>query len=223
MKQKLLLLIVISVSVLWSCNSITEMDSKELLNRSILFHDPDFEWESMKAKMTFEEINTSDEVRNTSAWFDLAEGYFKLDRGGTEIHGMKMDSCFIEKGDVDCARAERMRDYYCYLWGLPMKLKDEGTVLLDSIGKSSWEGRDVYVLYVNYEKDNWRYYIDPDTYQMHGYDFIQTTGNSEKIILEGLVSYNNMKIPASRSWFMSSDNDRFLGKDKLVKISDWED
>ncbi len=216
MKTSLIFILIISVT---ACSKSSGLDSDSVLERSISYHDPEGEWEKLKASLSFEEEQPDGNVRNTSAWIDMPNSYFKLNRGDYEIHGMVQDSCFIEKGDVDCARARRMRDYYVYLWGLPMKLMDEGTQLLDSVGKTTWEGKEAYVLFVDYEKDDWKYYFDKETYQMIGYEFLQTTGNSEKILLEGIMDFGNMKIPAERSWYMTSDNDRFLGTDRLVRVS----
>lgn len=215
--------LIISVLIIFAAACSTpELTSQDILAKSINFHDPDGQWNHLKVEMRFNEVNPRDEVRKSSAWFDQEKGYFKLNRGDYEIHGMEMDSCFVEKGDYDCDRAKRMRDYYTYLWGLPMKLMDEGTQLSDSIREETWEGKEVYVLSVDYEKDDWEYYIEKETFQLVGYYFLQTSGNAEKIILEGLTPYGKMQFPANRSWYMTSDNNRFLATDKLVEVVSWE-
>ena len=149
------------------------------------------------------------------AWIDNSVGYFKLDRGGVEVHGMKMDSCFVITGDVDCSRAERMRNYYIYLWGLPMKLKDS-QASIQSPGLADWEGVECHMVEVHYESDQWKFYFDKASFRLAGYEFVQNNGNGERILLEGEAMIGSIKVPSTRSWFVTSDN-RFLGTDRLVK------
>ena len=146
-----------------------------------------------------------------------AAGYFKLNRNDEEIHGMKMDSCFVEKGDFDCARAARMRNYYIYLWGLPMKLMDEGTVLAEETKEVVYNGIPCYGISVAYEEDEWTYFLARDNYRMIAYMFFKPRGQEkgEYILLENEIEVNGIKIPKERSWYTLPDS-VFLGTDILV-------
>ena len=194
------------------------LTSTRILENSITYHDPDGEWGKLQVELEFNEVSADSSKRNTWFIIDQPNQSYKLNRNHLEIHGVKKDSCFIEKGDFSCDRAVMMKNYYTYLWGLPMKLLDPGTKLSEDYEISTWEGVEVYALAVDYEKDDWIYYFDKKNFRLVGYEFTQTNGNIEKIILKGEVSFNNWKIPASRSWFNTSDNSRFLGTDHLVGV-----
>ena len=124
------------------------MTAGELLRRAISYHDPDSEWSAFSYTLTFKETRPQGPERSTVAQIDNSRGFFKVNRNNEEIHGMLMDSCFVERGDFDCARAERMRNYYVYLWGLPMKLMDEGTMLDSEVSEVDYNGIPCYVLKV---------------------------------------------------------------------------
>ncbi|MCA6075236.1 DUF6503 family protein [Fulvivirga sedimenti] len=209
MKLSFLLLI----SVLLSCGE-QKLISEEILERSIGFHDPENQWQSLETILNFKEEGANG-PRQTTVWIDNNTGYFRVRRGSVEDHGMVQDSCFINSGNVDCNRAERLRNYYLYLWGLPMKLRDSGTVLIDRVDSIRWNGYDVLTLQVEYEEDRWTYYIDQTDYQLRGYSFLKNDGSGEWIELEGIEKVQGMRLPKSRAWYVFSDS-AYLGRDLLL-------
>lgn len=129
------------------------------------------------------------------------------------------DSVQVFNGEIENERAIRMRNYYTYLWGLPMKLNDPGTQIDSEVGKEELNGKRYLVARVPYEKDIWYFYIDPETFQMEAYKFYQDEPNQkgEIIYLDGLSEYKGLQIPANRSWYRT-ENDEFLGTDQLRGI-----
>ncbi len=194
-----------------------KLTATDILTKSIYYHDPHGNWSALKTELQFDEIQPSDSaeiVRKTKVWIDNKTGFFKINRGGNEIHGVKIDSCFIEKGDFTCERAKRLRNYYLYLWGLPMKLKDPGTNLSTVVTDTLWQQTPVYKLKVDYEKDKWSYYFDKEDFKLIGYSFVQQNGGGEDILLKSELSCNEMKIPKERSWYTLDG--KFLGMDILT-------
>lgn len=129
------------------------------------------------------------------------------------------DSVQVFEGEIEKERALRMRNYYSYLWGLPMKLTDPGTVIEDSVQTEILNGIKYLLIKVPYEKDIWYFYIDPETYRMAAYKFYQDEPNlkGEIIYLHDEVDYEGMKIPANRSWYRT-EIPEFLGTDQLLEI-----
>ena len=68
---------------------------------------------------------------------------------------------------VDYNRGSMMKDYYTYLYGLPMKLKDPGTIVDPKVTKKRFKGKRYLVLKVSYDqevgKDTWYFYFDQST------------------------------------------------------------
>ena len=114
-----------------------------------------------------------------------------------------------------------MRNYYLYLWGLPMKLKDPGTIIDPEVHNKSFNGKPAKVARVTYERevgnDTWYFYFDPTTSELIGYQFYhdEAKGDGEYITLSDLVMVDGMKIPKSRSWYTNADS-TLLGTDNLV-------
>ncbi|MBL7872645.1 MAG: hypothetical protein JNM78_13600 [Cyclobacteriaceae bacterium] len=195
-----------------------EFSAADILEKSIAYHDPTNKWPLLKAHMNFEEIHMKDSVevvRETQIWIDNSTGYFKINRGGDEIHGVAMDSCFIEKGNSNCDQAKRMRNYYVYLWGLPMKLKDSGTLLKNEFIDTHWVGEPAYQVQVDYEEDTWYFYFNKVNFKLIGYSFVKKDGSGENILLSDEVKVAGLKLPQKRSWY-TLDTNKFLGTDILL-------
>ena len=115
-----------------------------------------------------------------------------------------------------------MRNYYDYLWGLPMKLRDPGT-RLGAVTRVEVDGEPRWRLRVTYDpevgSDVWDFDFDPETYALAGYRFFhdEAAGDGEWIALDGEIEGRGLRIPQTRAWYMNVD-DEFLGTDKLVGI-----
>jgi hypothetical protein len=212
---RIILLSIISL-LIFSAQS-QDKSAQELLIQTINYHDPAGNWNSLNKTLFFEEIQPEKTARSTEVKIDNTTGYFRMNRGNEKIAGMLLDSCFIEKGDLNCERAEMMRNYYLYLWGLPMKLLDKNTPLSSEVGSIMYEDEECHVLQVNYEKDTWSFYISSKNFSMKAYKFIQKDGTGELIKLQGLLEVDGMKIPKERSWYTIPGN-KHLGTDILVSV-----
>jgi hypothetical protein len=127
----------------------------------------------------------------------------------------------LPKESKDCERAMMLRNYYGYLWGLPMKLLDKGTEIEEKYQMEDLNGIQAFVVRVPYEKDIWYFYLHPESYAMVAYKFYQDEEKQqgEIIYLNDEVIIGEMKIPAERSWYRT-ENDEFLGTDFLLKTED---
>jgi hypothetical protein len=113
-----------------------------------------------------------------------------------------------------------MRDYYVYLYGLPMKLKDPGTQLDSKVYNKTLKGVSYHCLKVTYDekvgKDTWYFYLDKTTAQLRHYQFYhnEAENDGEYILLSGEVNIGGILMPKDRAWYMNADN-RYLGTDFL--------
>jgi hypothetical protein len=118
-------------------------------------------------------------------------------------------------------RAFFYKNYYTYLYGLPMKLKDDGTIIHQKVNKKTFKGKEYLVLKVTYKtaigKDTWYFYFNPETYAMEVYQFFKETKDSgEYVLLSDLETINDIKMPKVRAWYYNT-NDTYLGTDILSK------
>ncbi|WP_111669573.1 DUF6503 family protein [Algoriphagus litoralis] len=222
MQRILLILVVLG---LYACTSEPNapVTGRDFILKSIQYHDPEGIWPELKATFV---IQDSLPAGRDSRFYE-----FSLDNSQSKlvykIEGLHYivwnDSVQVFNGEVEKERALRMRNYYSYLWGLPMKLLDPGTEIEDSVKTELMDGMSYHVVRVPYEKDVWYFYIEPDTYRMAAYKFYQDEPKQkgEIIYLQGEVEFQGLKIPANRSWYRT-ETPEFLGTDQLLEIKSQE-
>jgi hypothetical protein len=214
-----------------------EITGDELLKKAIQFHDPYDNWETFKGvlSVTMEIPEKSNRISNIS--INLPEEYFsvlaKRDTIITE-YTVKKGVCSMslngdenpseeikKKYSLNCERANLYKNYYTYLYGLPMKLKDEGTVIHQKVERKTFKGKEYLVLKATYNKevgkDTWYFYFNPKTFAMEVYQFFKATKDSgEYILLSGLETIKGVKMPKVRAWYYNKD-DKYLGTDILSR------
>lgn len=221
--------------ILFLTNSTT---GPELVDRSIKFHDPDGLWSTLQTQINFEETRPSGGVRKTNIYIDNLNGHFCMSR---EIEGHNItrhivnNECSYEVDDnsnyseseadqyklVD-DRSYTMRDYYLYLWGMPMKLKDPGTIIHETVEEAKFNGEQTFKVKVTYEaetgSDTWYFYFRPENAQLVGYQFFhdESINDGEYITLGDSEPLSGMIIPNQRAWYFNKDN-KHLGTDSFVQ------
>ncbi len=232
--KKLTTLLVLFIVVSGFSQTIT---GDELLEKAIQFHDPNGNWNTFKGELfvTMETPNSS--LRESKININLPKQYFsvvaKRDTVITEFIVDKNEIRFSLNGDENPSeelkkkislneeRANLYKNYYTYLYGLPMKLKDDGTIIHQKVEKRQFKGKEYLVLKATYNqevgKDTWYFYFNPETFAMEVYQFFKEEKDSgEYILLSGLETVNDIKMPKNRAWYYNKDN-KYLGTDILSK------
>ena len=213
------------------------LTANELLDKAIAYHDPNGNWETFSGLLNIElemperparisqvEINLPKEFfgltvlgeDNTRRVVNRGECTFKLN-GSYDLSEEE-----IKKHRGDCERSTMFKNYYTYLYGLPMKLKDPGTQIEPKVYKKTFKGKEYLVLRVTYDQevgsDIWQFYFNPTTYAMEVYQFFKNTDETtgEYILLTDEIEIEGIKMPKDRAWYYNKD-DKYLGTDKLVK------
>lgn len=209
-------------SFILSCSTPTDqLSGPELIRKSIEFHDPNQLWPKLKATFKFtDSLPAPRESRSYSVSFEnnLSKMVY---RNTTLNYIVWNDSVQVFQGEIDNEQAIRMRNYYAYLWGLPMKLRDPATQIDQEVKREELNGNSYLVVRVPYEKDIWHFYINPESFRMEAYKFYQDEPNQkgEIIYLDGLMEFKGLKIPANRTWYRT-ETPEFLGTDKLIQITE---
>ena len=217
-----------------------EITSTQLLEKTIAYHDPNDLWDVFQGKLFITMSTPDGKERLNEIEIDLPREYFKLTsaKDDTVIEQIldkeqctfKLNgSTTISEKDLKthnlfCEQANKMKDYYTYLYGLPMKLKDPGTQIAPDVFTKTFKGKEYLVLRVSYDeivgKDIWYFYFDPVTYAMEIYQFFhdESKNDGEYILLSGLENVASIKMPKTRAWYNNSD-DKYLGTDVLTRSS----
>lgn len=213
-----------------------KINGPELLEKAIKFHDPQGTWETFSGKLKVIMETPNNPNRDSDIMINLPKQYFyvKAKSGeNTTEYTVDKGTCFMrfngddnptdsikKKHRLSCERATLYKNYYTYLYGLPMKLKDPGTIIDDEVTKKKFKGKEYLVLKATYKKevgkDTWYFYFDPKTYAMEIYQFYhdESKNDGEYILLTGMETINRIKMPKKRAWYMNKD-DKYLGTDIL--------
>ncbi|MEO6537901.1 MAG: DUF6503 family protein [Ferruginibacter sp.] len=214
-----------------------ENTGKELLKKTIAYHDPKNNWAKLKARLYLTSTNSEGKEKNIELAFDNNTGYFcysTIMDGKQIVKGFtKGKEFFLVDGRKDFSEEDKnkykltaeavkgIRNFYGYLYGLPMKLTDAGASVSEIVAKEEVSGKTYPTIRVTYDpaigKDNWFFYCDPQTSALKAYRFNHGTPDSgEYIMLEGELNVNGVKLPKIRKWYLNKDN-KYLGTDNLIK------
>jgi hypothetical protein len=210
----------------------------ELLDKAIAYHDPNNQWNSFKADFRVTMESPKGDKRVSLIAMDLTSSNFRLitqKEDNTIEQTVHKGQCILKLNgktnitdadrasyNISCERAKKMRDYYTYLYGLPMKLRDPGTIVHPTVQLKKFKEKEHLTLKVTYSpevgKDTWYFYFDPTTFALEVYQFFhdESKNDGEYILLAGEENIRGIKMPKTRSWFYNK-NDQLLGTDVLSK------
>lgn len=217
-----------------------ELTGAELLKRSISFHDPNGQWTAVRLELVLDQEMPDGSKRPSKVIIDNKRGEFELSfvknnhlfswkvgsGDATESYmdyRVITDSIASDTLGLNPERALRWRNYYSYLYGLPMKLTDQGTKVDPEVKRTEFDGKDVLALKVTYDakvgKDIWYFYFNPETYAMEGYRFYhdEALNDGEYILINGLEIQNGLRIPKDRTWY-TNDESKWLGTDRFIQM-----
>ncbi|MCM4150068.1 hypothetical protein DHD05_00560 [Arenibacter sp. N53] len=223
-----------------SCCIGQNIGGTELLEKAISYHDPNGRWSSFKGNFSVTMESPKGDKRKSHIAIDLPASSFKLttnrDNNAIEQTVDKGECLVTLNGitnisdadkaahNISCERTKKMKDYYTYLYGLPMKLRDPGTIIESRVETKTFKGKKYLRLKATYSKevgtDTWYFYFDPTSYAMEVYQFFhdESQNDGEYILLSGVEIINGIKMPKTRAWYYNK-NDQYLGTDVLDQNS----
>ena len=208
--KKIILGVLIS---LLATNMYSQSAAIKLVDQSIEFHDPKDQWTKLHTNIEISSIVERKGVRDTSyrsLHFDLAQGKFS----------MKQDSVVYEFPCEDCERASMYNSYFRYLLGMPMKLKDPGTIIHENIDIKKYRNKEYRVVTATYSPTvgsyTWLFYFEMDSPELRLTEFSKdgTFQNGETIELNDKVRFQKMLLPGQLKWFVLPDRP-FLAEENI--------
>lgn len=227
------------LSLLWSLMFINlqaqELTGEQLLDKTIQVHDPNGNWEGFKGYLQVTMNTPKSPERVSDIELDNKSGDFSLTywKDGLRYEfDFQSGECqsYIDEPKArkeECEKTKFWRDYYTYLYGLPMKLKDQGTNIDSKVDRKTFKGKEYLVLKATYDQnvgsDVWFFYFDPATFKMEIYQFFKTDesgkinlNSGEYIVLSDNHVVNDINMPKTRKWYYNKD-DQYLGTDVITK------
>ncbi len=213
------------------------LSAEDILRGSIAYHDPQSVWETGSFNFDLYESRPGGSYRVTEIEIDNGNGHFTLNqrRGRDLIHRFlspeRCDTGLNGSAEISEEDRDRLRlrcednslysNYYAYLWGLPMKLRDPGTIIDETAHVVDFFGNEYYEIRVTYSEevgsDIWYFYFDPGSFALSGYRFYhdEAANDGEYILLEDEASVGPLLLPAKRYWYTHQGR-RYLGSDELL-------
>ena len=214
MKAAIYILCLLSI---FSCSTAPKT-AEDILNRSIKAHDPEGKWHGFKQAITIksQSVFSDNQPENLILTLDIAHDYlcYQNDR-------RKVACCFQNDKTMDmlknqdCGSYSWTKDFYTYTLGLPMKLQDHNTNLQATFTDTLFNNKECFTLYVNYEKENWEYYINKSNYYLEGFKFVQNNDNTkgEIVVNNGTTTINGVNFSSTKTWYALDG--KLIGTDSL--------
>ncbi|NVJ89580.1 MAG: hypothetical protein HWD82_09095 [Flavobacteriaceae bacterium] len=232
MKKSITLLILFITFSICSQN----LTGEQLLEKAIQFHDPNNNWPTFQGTLNITMKSPNRSPRKSIIQINLPKQYFSVkatrdsittnfivdkEKYSFQLNGKNPTEEEQKKYNLNKDRANLYKNYYTYLYGLPMKLKDNGTIIHDKVELKNFKGKQYLVLKVTYPKDigkdTWYFYFNPKTYAMEVYQFFkdESKKDGEYILLSDLETISGVIMPKNRAWYYNKNNG-YLGTDFLT-------
>ncbi len=204
--------------LLFGCENAPKT-AESILEKSINHHDPNGQWNSFKGQLHIESnsVYSGWKTENLEVEMDIPSNTFTYFNNQRNVEvSFEGDSCLAT--EEICDGYSWTKNFYTYIWGLPMKLHDEGTPLEEEFEVGIFNQRPCYILKANYPDDNWLYYIDKTTHALIGFQFTKGK-NTERVYLSKEKHVEGMLLPSVRKWMEVHEDgsEKKLGDDLLVK------
>lgn len=214
-----------------------EPSASEILENAISYHDPNGSWERFNSTFRVTMTTPNNPKRVSDITINLPGENFNLkavQNGKETRYTLDKEKCTTNIVDTlqpadarkPCETAKLYKNYYTYLYGLPMKLKDHGTQISDEVKRVTFNGKEYLQLKVTYDEavgsDVWFFYFDPKTYAMEVYQFFKGDpkgsgkDTGEYILLSEEATVQGIKMPKVRAWHYNKD-DNYLGTDTITE------
>ena len=211
-----------------------QLAADELLRCSIAYHDPKGSWQQGAFQITDVSNRPDGSIgRRTVLRFNNARSRFEMESHidgrvvtatvkGDVVEEIRLDgradfsSAELERYQLDAAKVLTRRNFFLYLLGLPMKLRDPGTRLDPNVKATVFQGTAVHELRVTYDQsvgsDTWYFYLDRQTCALVGHRFYhnESIDDGEYAVLNEEVSGQGLRLPRVRKWHRNQDGEWFI-------------
>ncbi|MEQ6125113.1 DUF6503 family protein [Pseudotenacibaculum sp. MALMAid0570] len=218
-------LILLLTVCLVSCTAKEKQFSgKELLEKSLQYHDPKEEWSTAKFTLSIREPRTKNperfsivSINNQDNSFMLSrarEGkmaLYELDAEGKTIvlldNQVVKDSSLIKHYFLEHNRVKRYQDFYVTLLGLPMSLTEKRLSKVGSSTQVIFNEKSAYKVPIQLKEpmfsDTWNLFFSTENFSLIGIEMIfpEDPMKGERLYFLDNFQIDSMTIPKIRHWY----------------------
>lgn len=214
-----------SFTLIVLCSSFVKQQTvtaEEVLEKSVSFHDPNNQWPYLRADFVFESsFSFNDSIpESLKVHIDVPDNNFRYQNFDRNVDiSYPKDSCIINSGETSCEAYTWTKNFYTYIWGLPMKLKDPGEYLQDSVKLDTIQNFPLHVITAIYEKETFQFYFHQQTGELKCFEFVKNDGSNhgEFVYLKGIKEHYGIKFPQHRTW-TTLKNGSLIGTNEVLSI-----
>lgn len=195
--------------------------AKEIIDKSIAFHDQHHQWKDLNAEFKFDSRFTiaTFPIETLEISINIPTNEFQYVNSKRNINvKYSNDTCFSPSCDGTCKAYSWTKGFYPYIWGLPMKLTDPGYSPEKEWQESNFNNSKCYAVDMHYENENFTFYFDQVSYQLKGFKFIKNEDSShgEIVKLNNLYTFEGIQFPAHRTWLKLDSS--LIGTNEVLNI-----
>ncbi|MEM9680339.1 MAG: DUF6503 family protein [Bacteroidota bacterium] len=246
--RKIILLPVVMLVVL-SCNQnekeqkkdISALNAQEILDKSILYHDPNNSFGKTKIDIHIQEPRIQNPYRYSKIIMDNNENTFMLKRNrGNRVAEyykdkdgelsvlldgkIEQDTSLIRQFRLDTSFVNGYSNYYQIMLGLPMSMTSYAKTV-NGGDITGFDGKYCYKIDIEIKESvistQWHLYISTYDFSLVGVELINEEDNTkgERLVYEDLIKIEGINYPKIRHWRDRNSND-YLGSDILLYNED---
>ena len=232
------ILIVISLLLLVSCSKPnSELSGKEIIEKSVLKHDPKNQWSSAEFTFRIQEPRLQNPERFSLVYLNNETDAFKLMRNredkiasyGINADGITTvlldnksitDSLLIKKYLLQPERVHVYKNSYQTILGLPMTLNNELVSDIGTVSKAIFDGKPAFKFQVALKRkvfsDQWILYFSEEDFSLLGIDILHPNepNRGERLYFEKSIQVQDMQLHRMKHWY--DMNGTYLGSDVTV-------
>lgn len=199
-----------------SCTS-KPLTSKEIALKCQEHHDTEGRWydKAVSLELESKSIFSDNNAERIHLKIDNKANTFEYHNLFREVHlEFRRDTCIAHNDHSSCEDYEWASRFYPYIWGMHAKFFDPGVRVKETYEEALINEVPVYVIHIDYEKENWDFYIDKSSFYLAGFKFVKKDDSGGEIVYnEGSKNVNGTIMPIKRTWY---DLDmKLLGTDIL--------
>lgn len=213
------------------------LSAEQILQKCIQRHDPMHKWQTFKGKFDMSIVRAGHQDRFFTIGFDKKKDAFtyavdtdsiryeqSVSKGKfvQSINGnADIDEKTISQYQLTPQRTQYLKEVYDYLFGVPMRLNDDISMLNDTVKSVSFNTVDCFQLTFEYlpvgENETWYFFINSTSYTLEGYQFFKDDINTdgEFILLKDYEVLYDLLIAKTKLWYWNKDGS-FFRTDSII-------
>ncbi len=220
--KKHLLVTIISLIFLNHYSTAGSLSAEEIIDKSVTFHDPSNNWHKLHARFMFVSKfkNNPFPTENLAITINNPKNEFKYQNIQRNFEAsFTPNNCKTISKTGDCNNYTWTKNFYTYVWGLPMKLKDTGVKIDSSYTTEVLHNQKCYKVSVQYPAENYFFYFRCSDFELVAFSFLKndSSGHGEFVEMSGKYIFNNITFPRKRVC-KELVTKKILGENSVINI-----